>query len=94
MNAKDLLIEAKNLINISGWKQGEYGGEDQGFCTFGALVHADADGDFETHSAAAKALRQALKDSGYITNVVAWNDAETRTKDQVLDIFDKAVSYV
>lgn len=94
MNAKDLLIEAKNLINISGWKQGEYGDEDQGFCTVGALVHADKDGDFDTYVSAAKALKQALKDSGYITDVAAWNDAATRTKDQVLDIFDKAVSYV
>lgn len=40
MSVLEVLARAKQLIETHGWVQGDYGGEDCGFCLFGAIDEA------------------------------------------------------
>ena len=40
MNAHQIIIEAKRLIDSHGWTQNKYGNEASGFCAVGALEAA------------------------------------------------------
>lgn len=93
-DVKNLLVSAKNLINTSGWTQGDYGDADNGYCITGALgvAYDDAGYPYATYSAAIAAVKKTLKDSGRITNVPAWNDAAHRTQAEVLELLDEAAT--
>ena len=98
MSVKEKLIEARNLIEKKGWGQGHYAVDDDGvtvgidspdacrFCTMGAIYAAN-----RTYSeSVVQDLVQALgfDNSG---EVLLWNDSPSRTKDQVLARFDRAI---
>lgn len=90
MSTKDLIVEAKNLILTSGWTQGEYGDGEAGYCIMGALQHNAT--DYSSLKAARDAVKLTLRNSGRITDIVAWNDADHRTEAEVLNLLDEAAS--
>lgn len=104
MDTKELLVEAKNKILNDGWTQGDYGDTDKGYCAAGAidavtsdLLKIDAideDEATEMFNEGYRVLRDTLKDSGGIANVVGWNDASHRSVNEVLDLFDAAAQRV
>lgn len=123
MSPKDLLIEAKNLINVSGWTQGIMWNEKHEYCAIGALIevakvatdsnYMAASGEEEEkvegyHEAIwtlAKAVpdldddddeKGALTVNGnqldpMIERIVIFNDDGETSKQDVLDMFDKAI---
>lgn len=92
MNTKELLTEAKNLINLNGWIQGDYGDAGQGFCTVGAISEAASDAGYEGYFEAMRQVRVTLKARGNVTAIGAWNDASHRTKEDVLNLLDEAAA--
>lgn len=90
MNTKDILTEAKNLINLQGWVQGEMGTTVKGFCVWGAID--EAAGNVNEMLRAVRKVRETLKAQGSVTDVAAWNDADHRTKVEVLELLDEAAA--
>ena len=75
-------MKAYEVIKKFGWQQGWWGNENEGFCTAGAILRAYS--TFGSRNQAMDKLRGALQDS-----IVDWNDAEGRTKRQVLALLRK-----
>lgn len=94
LNTKETLVEAKNLILVHGWIQGEAGDSSTGYCIMGALSVAAPEDGMKEFLAAKDAVRKSLKSRGNVTDVSAWNDADHRTKEDVLNLLDEAASGV
>jgi hypothetical protein len=104
----DILQEARRLIDEKGWTQGQAARTRSGkpveitlddascFCTVGALSRAcmnlGVPHSGHSWSRTFTAFRQALP--GSPDYIAAWNDAPSRTKDDVLKAFDKAIETV
>lgn len=82
------LTDAKNNIVIYGWRQNESGNRDVGFCSVGAFP-CTPDGTYNPNFRA----RQLFKEANNLPEgMVAWNDTLGRTKQEVLDGFDRAIA--
>lgn len=106
MNPKEILIEAKRLLETKGWCQGAYakdinnkvvrgfiGSEKPAaYCPIGAICQAQKE-DFEIRPEATGFLRKVLDFKGRTSkfDVIDWNDLPGRTKEEVLQAFDKAI---
>jgi hypothetical protein len=89
---KQVLTAAKWMIENIGWTKGSYRAYDEekktiGFCSLGALDAVEANG---------KVKGQAQAHMYYMipgrAGVAAWQDDAVRTKQEVLDFFDKAIA--
>lgn len=114
-NAKDILVDAKNYINLNGWYQGDYWNGALAplqkdavamslpVCSLGGFVFAaeinvkqvafggvnlppGPQRAFEALEAAVRSDRHS-----HHIHVPEWNDEEGRTKQEVLDMFDRAI---
>lgn len=78
MNAADVLDQAADILERDGWTQGEWGFTGQPHCIDGGLIAAaNTDADY---SGALEAIAVHLR----TTHLLAWNDADGRTADEVL----------
>lgn len=82
MTVHETLCKARNLIDRHGWCQHSFarGGM---YCTLGA-IKAVAKLDYQCR----EVLLSVLK----VESVANWNDAPGRTKQEVLDAFDRAIA--
>jgi hypothetical protein len=98
-----ILEEAQKLV-MAGWTQGAWARDNQGlpvkylvngnkavcFCTLGAIYHNIESGDDgaqigeETQSRFKEAISSKQ-------NIVRWNDAPERTREEVVAAFDRAI---
>lgn len=103
MTAVDLLKETRRLIDEIGWTQGAYARDDRGafadvedpkavcFCLSGAIRRARLNLDEAAYSDSATAATLFIAEAGPGRSIPAWNDAPSRTKDDVLKTLDKAI---
>lgn len=100
MTPQDVLIEARRLIAEKGWTQRDFAGLGYDdpcsydnpratcFCADGAIRRAAlSHPDDVRHNA-----RDFLEQAADTLNIWDWNDDESRTKDEVLAAFDKAIA--
>lgn len=104
MTALTLLKEARAIIDEKGWTQGAYARDDRGafidvtssravcFCTLGALRRAQVDLKDSVSLDSYKTAALWLNEAGVPRGFGSWNDAPTRTKVDVLAMFDKAIA--
>ena len=76
--------DARRLLIEKGWIQG-HSSSPLGFCIMGALWHEG----IESNSPAYKSIHQLL---GAGSSVSAWNDDPSRTKAEVIDLFDRLLA--
>lgn len=95
MTPADLLVTARGFIVTEGWCQNHhrmpYTGE---VCTVGALSLA-ANGDAQNTHRSEPEHKQAytfLQRASGCLSVLAWNDADDTTFEDVLDLFDRAIA--
>ncbi len=100
---KEVLIAARWIIANFGWCQGSYAKSKDGtklwhlddealkqascFCLAGAIQAVDADETLED-----EVLKFMDTLTGIDISAIQWNDIKTRTKKQVLALFDKAIA--
>lgn len=82
----DALRKARTRIALYGWTQGMNQDELGRTCVEGALLSTGHPGAEQRW--AAYCLVHALGDR----NVIGWNDAPGRTKEEVLALFDRAIA--
>ena len=99
MNHEDQSIElqvlarAHRLIAVFGWVQGGYGDELTGYCVRGALDAAGYGMELATAESVRRSgalLCKLVAEMGF-EDVTDWNDELGRTKQEVLDLLDRAV---
>ena len=96
-DAREILQEARAALAVYGWRQGELGDCESGFCALGALVYADykyravTASEPHIHSPAYWAAARILRDVAQYANIVSWNDRDDQTQDQVMRAFDFAI---
>lgn len=98
LSPKDILVEAKNILNTEGWIQFTYH-DGKGYCMLGAMYKA-VGAEYNAHGIPvysreqADAVEKAAKNFKGIAGEEGWppffNDANGRTKQEVLDAFDLA----
>lgn len=103
LTTKEILTEARNLILLDGWIQNQYS-NDQGYCIVGALkkvlgdaLHEDRIRDDEVSDLfweSSGRICDVLRSEGRITSPASFNDAPTRTRQDVLDLLEEAASGV
>lgn len=76
------------MLHIHGWRQGDYGNAECGFCSIGAisesaLVHDPRDGYYAARGAFCGAIGTG--------SVARWNDAPGRTFEEVEAAFLRAI---
>lgn len=91
---KDTLVEARSLIQNVGWAQGSYAayGEGKqviGYCALGAICATHASPEIR-HIAIMRLSEQTIQYNG--SDIVSYNDAEGRTKEEVLAVFDAVIA--
>ncbi len=96
---REALVRARELIAL-GWTQGTYAEDEDGaeisfadpqavcFCLAGAVKAATGTPPHDKIAA----VFQALADGIGGMALIAWNDAELRTQDEVLALFDAAIA--
>lgn len=102
----EVLREARKLIVDKGWTQECCARDASGklcdvgsraavaFCMIGAVNRvADMDDPTRPFKAACIALRSVLKTRPG-AGLGAWNDEKTRTKEEVIDAFDRAIAWI
>ncbi len=88
--ARDLL-KAREVLDRDGWLKGALGANGGPKCATGAVDSVTAGDPWAACTARGRNARHHLR--LVITNgVMDWNDAPSRTKQQVLDAFDAAAS--
>lgn len=92
--AKEVLVAARWLLVNHGWQQGSMHSQNNGkhfFCSVGAIMNVEADKDLLIK--AKRLLSENLPKSSMATDsgIVIWNDQISRTKKQVLALFDKTI---
>lgn len=96
----DIAVEARRLINRDGWTQGDFGSRDHGWCLVGACQRAaEQPLDSMRPGQQLAGLYSLLMDEldthrilGYVPDsgmLIRWNDAPTRTQDEVLSLLSK-----
>lgn len=96
--SKELLVAARSLIANVGWCQNDYKKHDiwfdvTGYCSIGALVYGnDSKSSSNLYELAEARLMQAIGLTETTTrDLIGWNDAPERTKEEVIAAFDKAI---
>lgn len=89
----NILKKAKALIQTHGWQQDNYGDASCGFCALGAIrvatsgsVNVPYDDNYGTYYDARMIFRHTIGGP-----IPSWNDTAGRTKEDVLEAFDKAI---
>lgn len=92
MSEVDYLRRASDLIRRHGWTQFKLGRTCGGFCLVGALVyvHSLEGQGVNSYHGAVRRLSRILGTA----NLSAWNDAEGRTQEEVLDALEKSLSVI
>lgn len=107
-DTSELLTLVRDLIETKGWVQGQghVCGDDEtvlclteatakmGFCLTGAaaaVAYTHGTG-YESFRMIQRSLKAALIRRGNISHITAWNDADHRTKDDVIELLNDAVS--
>lgn len=97
MSARACLSGARALIAAKGWTQGTMAKKADGqsvstdhpaaacFCILGAM---EASGHFACFAQAVRFLRWAINDK----DVVSWNDAPGRTREEIITALDGAIA--
>lgn len=109
MNETDILIEAKNIINLEGWTQGSLCREASGapgnltdprtvsFCSMGGIYEAIMRAGLNTVETGPVfdlfVEANGLESDTKLHPIAAFNDSCITTKEMVLDAFDKAIAY-
>lgn len=83
----DVLKRAKERLETRGWVQGNFETA-RGCCAVGAII-AETLHNNDAFYAAENALDEAL--GMYAVLITEWNDDPSRTKEEVLSLFDKAI---
>ena len=86
MKTVDVLKQARQNIVEYGWIQGQYR-TDEGYCALGAIEDVPV-GDQTRLGAIGALLNQVPVTFG---GVAIYNDAEGRTKEDILGLFDRAI---
>lgn len=89
--AKEILIQAKQVIVDNGWCQGKVMNAAGQCCMAGALNLATAGDVNRYYGTGREEARRFLGKFVPYGGVVEFNDADGRTKEEVLAIFDKAI---
>lgn len=84
---KDLLVFGKSRIEQYGWIQHRFGTKAVGFCMAGSMI-PDGGRVSEFANAADQCLRKVIGEN----SIGKWNDMPGRTKEEVLEAFDKAIA--
>lgn len=101
ISAKQVLIDAKALIQKHGWIQGSYGNSYIGYCASGAICSVAQAAGWAAAAEAAPVARAAASAVARAAgpaaaraelDIVEYNDAQGRTKEEVLAVFDKAIA--
>lgn len=102
----EVLEEAKTLLE-KGWTQGEFAKDATGrpvspslegacvFCMVGAVDRAsnfDDEGSCDVRGKAYAALTHEVLSSSGSRTIVSFNDAAGRTKEEVIGLFERAIS--
>lgn len=85
MTPADVIREARNVLFERGWHKGSMYGPGQSGCLLTALGVAAVGGQEQIPLA----LR-AIHEAGVSRCIPLWNDAPSRTFDDVIDMLDKA----
>lgn len=90
MKIKQLLVDAKKLIEEYGWIQCEFGSPEKGFCLIGAIRYIGFQQPYTTddYLEALYVLKKLMPTSSPVS---VWNDITGRTAEEVLNVLDKAV---
>lgn len=102
MKVSEALEKARALI-AQGWTKGSFARDASGiarnarshsavsFCAIGALIHAVTPSDYFQSLECEDLLDQALPD-GYEEGIICYNDAEGRTQEDILALYDRAIA--
>lgn len=89
----EYLREARDILIEEGWTQGAYV-TPRGYCAVGACSHVSpARYASPITTSIIMPLWEALAAEG-IDYIFEWNDAPGRTKEEVIDLFDRAIANV
>jgi len=88
MDAHEVLVAARNLIDREGWRQ-DFGVEGVERCAVEAISDSTVGISADDVSAVLASVLGVPNSWGLIG---AWNDAPERTKQEVLDAFDRAIA--
>lgn len=104
MKAKDILIEAANLLETKGWTQGAFARDANGisisddeesavcFCTIGALNRVSCENVVCGHNTEGHKAYEHLRNSIGRHRVTKWNDYDDRTKEDVINTLRTAAA--
>ena len=88
--AEDMALKgAQDLIRTYGWLQGKTGSRDVGYCISGALNVAMWKYDRQVCEKVYSRVRRLVKGEGS-NGLASYNDAPRRTKQEVLDLLERA----
>jgi hypothetical protein len=94
---------ARSVLEQHGWTQGNFGEPGVGFCTLGAIRQAreetkrlgmTVDAWLDARGVLLNAIYNVLPLDEWSGSLIDWNDAKGRTKDEVFDLFDRAVARI
>lgn len=87
-----LLSDSLKALENYGWIKGSWGSEEDGFCSYGAVIYAT--GNRFDHSVAQEVSRSRglLQELAGVDNIAEWNDSEARTASEVWDLFERAIA--
>lgn len=88
MTPKEILVEAKRLLEEKGWCQGVFQDEGSRYCSVEAVCQAMTLPDHETSADEGLIILASVIGN---TAIDEWNDDPSRTKEEVLTAFDKAI---
>jgi hypothetical protein len=97
MSLKEVCLKAADLIETGGLNKGWYCGNDGSHCIMGAIIEQTRDTDYRVGDILS-AIRWgaglgASPDTNFM-DVVHWNDAPERTKEDVAAALRKAAGYL
>ena len=81
----EALQRAANLIREHGWTQDDYVGTNGRLCAWQAIFLATAPRSMD---AALQSVHRELLLRGWQHGIIAWNDADGRTVDEVLELLE------
>lgn len=96
MTPKEVLQEAANVIRTHGWAQGDYI-VNGSYCTLGAIDHVLEKFEdeimwvYKLRNKVTGPIQEVLRRKTGSVIIHNWNDAEGRTKEEVLEVFEEAI---
>lgn len=103
MNVVEVLTEARRKIAEVGWCKGNFVARDEegkicAYCAYGAIswsipLELSQPVRVGVSEGAIGKLKEVLRaEHGFDDYIAEWNDAEGRTKEEVIDLFDEALA--